>query len=235
MKTEFQPDIRVAIVEDIAELRRSLSELIGTAAGYCLCGAWPDAESALRGIPSTQPDVVLMDIELPGMDGVECVRRLKPMLPQARIMMLTVFGDQEPLFRALEAGASGYLIKKAPPERLLAAIRELHQGDSPMSPAVARFLVNWFQDRNATEAGATLPRVLPREPAAAVPDTYLTVREEEILKLIARGQRYKEIADGLGVSFDTVRTHVRNIFKKLHVNSKASAVRRYRALGNGDA
>ncbi len=208
----------MAIVEDFPELRRSLRELIENADGFRLAGSWADGESALVGIPDCRPDVVLMDIELPGMNGVECVRRLRPRIPDAQIMILTVFGAQETVVRALKAGARGYLIKTVSPEELLEEIRELHAGGSPMTPAIARLVANTFHE----------------EEPADDPEALLTLRQEEILSLIARGRRYKEVAEELGVSLHTVRAHIRHIYERLEVHTKAQAIRRYFQKRGGD-
>ncbi len=209
--------IRVALVEDIAELRETLSHLLMNAAGLEFVGAWPTAEAALKTLVAATPRVVLMDIHLPGISGVECVRRLKPLLPSTEFMMLTIFEDHELVYDSLVAGATGYLVKKTPPEELLRAIRELHAGGSPMTSSIARKVVA------ALAAG--------RAPASPSDDPPLSVREREVLEHLSSGMRYKEIAALLHLSEHTVRTHLHNIYRKLQVNSKAGAIRRYRAPG----
>lgn len=202
------PTIQVAIVEDQAPLREGLALLIGGTEGMACSGHWGTMEDALRGIERAVPDVVLCDIGLPGMSGIEGVRRLSERHPGLRILMLTVFDDNEHVFEAICAGASGYLLKDLPPERLVGAIRELHEGGAPMSPQIARQVVTMFQK--------TAP---PRDDQHR-----LTPRELELLQALAEGHSYKTAARALQLSIDTVRFHVRNIYEKLHVHSKSEAV-----------
>ena len=204
---------RVAIVEDIANIRAELIELISGAGELELACVAASGEEALTAIPPTTPDVVLMDIGLPGISGVECVQQLKELLPETEFMMLTVFEDHELVYASLQAGATGYLVKGLAPERLLEMIRELRAGGSPMSSSIARRVVQ---------------RLL-RPEASAVPESQLSLREEEILRMLASGQRYKEIADGLGLSVHTVRTHIHRIYRKLQAQTKAEAVRKFRS------
>lgn len=197
--------ITVALVEDDASfaggVRKTLEE-----SGRCRCVALcPSAEDALARLPTLKPDVVLVDIELPGASGVECVRRLSSHMPQTQFLMLTVFQDNQHLFPALAAGATGYLVKDCSAAELLDAVEELHDGGSPMSAGIARKVVTTFRQ----------PGVAP-PPAAE-----LSVRKREILDKLAAGRRYKEIADVLGLSFHTIRAHVRHIYKKLQVRSRA--------------
>ena len=205
------PVVRVALVEDDTRIRQGLTLLIGTSPGYDCVGNYSTAEEALARLPDLAPDVVLMDINLPGMSGIECIRRLKKLLPSAQLVMLTVFEDHDRIFRSLSAGASGYLLKNTPPARLLDAIREVFQGGAPMSAQIARSVVEEFRQP-----------VPPESPASA-----LSPREKEILGLLARGFLYKEIADQLRLSVETVRTHIRNIYEKLHVHSKAEVISRH--------
>jgi DNA-binding NarL/FixJ family response regulator len=200
--------ITVALVEDIRELREELSTLISGFNGLCCAASFSTAEEALLKLPSVLPDVILMDINLPGMSGIECARILKHRLPQTPIMMLTVYEDDERIFESLKAGAVGYLLKKTPPAGIMEAIQEAHGGGSPMSNQIARRVIATFQTRlrPTDEAGALSPREL------------------EILSQLARGLRYKEIADALFISTDTVRTHLRNIYRKLQVRSAAEAL-----------
>ena len=203
--------IRVAIVEDDEGIRSSLANMLSRSADcrpVCTCG---DAETALIELPAHKPDVVLMDINLPRMDGIECVRRLKDQLPATQFVMLTVYGDSDRLFRSLMAGATGYLLKRAPSTGLLAAIREVRAGGSPMTPQIARRVVQHF-------------RQIP-EPSSGVEK--LTTREKEILAQLAQGFLYKEIGDNLGISMDTVRTYIRNIYDKLQVHSRTAAMIKY--------
>jgi DNA-binding NarL/FixJ family response regulator len=200
--------IRVAIVEDHEEIRANLAHLIGENPSLRLLWSYPDAESAMADLPRHKPDVVLMDINLPGMDGVECVRQLKTRLPASQFVMLTVYEDNNRLFKSLMAGASGYLLKRTPPAKLMAAIKEAHQGGSPMTPQIARRVVQHFQQ-------------LP-EPASELQK--LTPRETEVLTQLAKGFRYKEIVDNLGISSGTLHSYIRNIYEKLHVHSRTEAV-----------
>ena len=203
--------ITVSIVEDDRRVRESLSVLInGTESTRCI-SAYSGAEDALDDIVRRKPDVVLMDINLPGMSGIECVRRLKAQMPKLQILMLTMYEDDEKIFQSLVAGASGYLVKRTSPSELLNAIQEVHSGASPMSGKIARTVVEYFQKQQSVMA--------QQEP--------LSRREEEILNLLAKGYRYKEIADALAISFETVRTHLKNIYDKLHVHSRTEAVVKY--------
>mgnify|MGYP002622702126 CR=1 FL=1 len=201
--------IKVAIVEDDSRLRESLSALIEGSEGFRCLGAFPDAETGLKLIPANWPDVVLMDINLPNMSGTECVSRLKAENPSLQIIMLTVYVDEEQIFNSLVSGASGYLIKKTSPARILEAITDVCSGGSPMSSNIARKLVQHFQGKPASET------------------RNLTRREHEILSLLAKGYHYKEIAAQLSISMDTVRTHIHNLYEKLHVRSRTEAVIKY--------
>jgi DNA-binding NarL/FixJ family response regulator len=203
--------ITVSIVEDDAGVRDGLVRLLGRAKDFRCLGGYPSAEAALRELPAAPPDVVLMDINLPGMNGVECVRKLKVQAPSIQILMLTVYENPEQIFEALTAGATGYLLKQMPPAELLAALREVHRGGAPMSSQIARKVVQSFQIK---------------VPAGQLAE--LTPREQEILERLAGGDLIKDIADQLGSSFDTVRTHIRRIYEKLHVHSRAQAVAQYR-------
>lgn len=200
--------IRVAIVEDDEGIRASLLNVLSRSSDCRPVCACPDGESALAELPEHQPDVVLMDINLPNIDGIECVRRLKEVMPSAQFLMLTVYGDSDRLFRSLMVGASGYLLKRTPSSGLLAAIREVRAGGSPMTPQIARRVVQHF--RKAPELSTDLEKLTPRE--------------KEILGQLAQGFLYKEIGDNLGISMDTVRTYVRKIYEKLHVHSRAGAM-----------
>lgn len=202
--------IKVSLVEDDARIRRTVADWLGRAPGMELAAQFPDAEAALELLPREHPDVALVDINLPGLSGIECVRQLKPHLPDTQFVMVTVYEDADRIFEALSAGASGYLLKQTPRDELLAAIRLVHQGGSPMSGSIARKVVQFFH-----------------RPAAATssPKTHvLSEREREVLELLSRGYLYKEIAETLGVSYDTVTTYGRRIYEKLHVHSRAQAV-----------
>lgn len=201
--------IKVAIVEDDARFRESLAVLINGADGFRCVGAYPNAETALRELPRAWPDVLLMDINLPKMSGIECVQRLKEANRALQVIMVTVYMDSEQIFKSLKAGASGYLIKKTSPAKLLEAIAEVHAGGSPMSNQIARRVVQFFQEV---------------EPNAADETRNLSKRELEILGYLAKGYQYKEIAETLCISFQTVCAHVRHIYEKLHVRSRTEAV-----------
>lgn len=203
--------IKVALVEDTRGIREGWAKLIDGFSGYhcvCACGS---GEDALKNVPQAQPDVVLMDINLPGMSGIECTARLKQLLPQVQILIVTVHADNERVFNALQAGASGYLLKRTTPAELLEAIADVLRGGAPMTGEIARKVIASF-----------------RRPAPmTIKDAGLTPREEEILALLTQGYANKEIADRLAVSFDTVRTHLRHIYEKLHVRSRTEAATRY--------
>jgi DNA-binding NarL/FixJ family response regulator len=203
--------IQVAIVDDDEGIRATLATLIRRAPALRLAGDYPDAETALKEIPNHPPDVVLMDINLPGMNGVECVRQLKTVLPNAQFLMLTVYEDSDSLFNSLKAGASGYMLKRTASARLIEAIQDVHAGGSPMTPQLARRVVQFF----AKPAGEELP--LSR----------LTPGEKEFLDQLAKGYAYKEIADRMNISIDTVRSYVRTVYEKLHVHSRTEAVVKY--------
>ena len=200
--------IRVSIVEDDNRVRDSLARLIDRSPGFTCVSKHPSAEDALRDLPPHHPNVVLMDINLGGMSGVDCVRLLKEVLPETHVMMLTVYENTDHIFSALSAGASGYLLKQTPPDELLAAIQELNRGGSPMSSHIARKVVASFQ-----------------APAPAARETAnLSPRANEVLDYLAKGFLYKEIAEALGIGYDTVHTHIRRVYEKLHVRSRAQAV-----------
>ena len=200
--------IKVSIVEDDRGTRESLSELLGRAPSLQCVGAHPSGEDALRGIPGEQPDVVLMDINLPGMSGIECVSRLKELLPKAQVLMLTTYEESDLIFDSLRQGASGYLLKNIPPAELVQAVEQVHAGGAPMSMQIARKVVNHFQRIKKVDAEAD----------------QLTKREQEILALLAKGFLYKEIADQLGITLSTVRAHLHAVYEKLHVQSRTQAV-----------
>lgn len=204
--------IRVCIVEDNPTVRESLSILIQGAPGLECSGAYPSGEAALKGVPQACPDVVLMDIELGGMSGIDCVRKLRALQPKSIVLMLTSYEDDDLIFQALKAGASGYLVKQTPPAELLSAIADVHRGGAPMSSSIARKVIQSFHKP-----------VSPSADSAAK----LTPREREILQHLARGYLYKEIADALSISFDTVHGHIQNIYHKLHVRSRTEAVAKF--------
>jgi len=203
-------DITVCIVEDDPELRDSVRHYLGDAPGFACVGAYGSAEEALIEIPRQKPEVVLMDINLPSMNGIECVGKLKQADPATQVLMFTVYEDSDQVFEALVAGACGYMVKSTPPEKVLDAIRDVHNGGSPMSSHIARKVVKYFH------------QVSPKNELAS-----LSRREEEVLQQLAQGYLYKEIADRLSISIDTVRKHLNNIYGKLHVHSRTDAVVKY--------
>lgn len=201
--------IKVAIAEDIPEIRTGLQLIINSTTGYecgCVCR---DGREALEKIPAYEPDVVLMDINMPGVNGVEAVRLLKPKMPGAQFIMCTVYEEDEHVFDSLKAGATGYILKKTPPARLLEAITEVYNGGSPMSSTIARKVMTSFAEKKITQ-----------------PVDDLSEREKEILGLLARGLQYKGIAAELSLSVETVRTHIRNIYEKLQVHTRDEALRK---------
>jgi len=203
--------IKVSIVEDDDWIRENLAAQIGHTNGFLCVGTYPSGEEALNQIPRALPDVVLMDINLPKMSGIDCVRKLKALVPSAHIMMLTVYEDSEKIFDSLLAGASGYLLKRTPQAEILDAICQVHQGNSPMSGHIARKVVQYFNQRGSTEQEVEK----------------LSKREREVLDHLAQGIAYKEIADVLSLSIDTVRMHIKGIYGKLHVHSRGEAVAKY--------
>ena len=203
--------ISVAIVDDNPEIRRNLRRYIDEAPGFrcaCTCAS---GEEALRVLPQKPPDVVLMDIQMPGLDGIACTTLLKSVLPSVPVMMLTVYEDDEAIFNALKAGASGYLVKRSAPAKLLEAITELHRGGAPMTSEIARRVIESFCKAEASDHSKG----------------DLTTRETEILEWLSKGFVAKEVADRLGVSYDTIRYHLKHIYDKLHVHSRTEAVIKY--------
>jgi DNA-binding NarL/FixJ family response regulator len=203
--------IAVSIVEDDVRVRSTLARLIDRSEGFRCVSQHPSAENALEELPRVKPAVVLMDINLPGMNGVECVRRLKLLLPETQIMMLTVYEDTDLIFNALAAGATGYLLKRTPAAELLAAVRDVNDGGSPMTSHIARKVVQSFR----------------RDEARAREAETLSPREHEVLSYLASGYLYKEIAAALNISYDTVHTYIRRIYEKLQVHSRTEAVAKH--------
>lgn len=197
--------IKIVILEDDTEVRNGLIEILTNLPNFIVLEAYSNAEDFINQIPDLIPDIVIIDIGLPGMSGIECVKKLKPLYPKMLFLMWTVFDDDEKIFDALCAGASGYILKNNTPENILQAIQDIAQGGSPMSANIARKVVASFHQKTVSKQE-------------------LTKREMEMLELLSKGYRYKEIADKLFISIDTVRTHIRNIYEKLHVNSKLEAV-----------
>jgi DNA-binding NarL/FixJ family response regulator len=202
-------DITVSIVEDNEQLRNTLSRVLNRAEGFKCVSTYGSAEAALEALPKDAPEVVLQDINLPGMNGVECARKLKQIAPKIQIIMLTVYEDTENIFNALAAGASGYLLKRTSSAELLESIREVHRGGSPMTAHIARKVVQSFQRA-------------PSAAAAATED--LSPREREVLDCLSQGFLYKEIAEKLGISYETVHTYIRRIYEKLQVRTRTEAV-----------
>jgi DNA-binding NarL/FixJ family response regulator len=208
--------ISFSIVDDDKNLGQSIANYVKRSTGFRCLSLYGSGEAALKGLPRDQPDVVLMDINMAGMDGIECVGRLKAVMPGIHILMLTVYEDTGKIFKALAAGASGYLLKRLTPSKLLQAIREVHEGGSPMSGSIARKVVASFQA--APGSGQYLAQLSPRE--------------QTILERLARGLTYQAIADELGISVNTIRSHLRRVYEKLHVQSRTEAVVKFlRPLG----
>ena len=207
---------RIAIVEDNKVIRESLAAYVHTDPQLrciCTCGS---AEEALEKLPREKPEIVLMDIQLPKMSGIDCAAQLKQLLPEVRIIMVTVYGNPDLIFKALRAGACGYLLKRCTPEELITAVREVQQGGAPMSREIARQVITYFQDQ-------------PKAPEAAPEVENLSPREREILELITQGFADKEIADRIGVKHGTVRWHLQHVYEKLHVRSRTEAALRFRS------
>ncbi len=217
-KSKNSVSIAVAIVEDDVPAREILAGWIRSAEGFRLAGEYDDAETAIARLPQEKPSVVLFDINLPGMNGIECVRKLKPRLPDTQFLMVTVYEDANHIFNALSAGASGYLLKQMRRNELLDAMKDVHAGGSPMSSQIARKVVQSFRRDENQGGGETIE---------------LSPREREVLELLARGYLYKEIAEMLKISVQTVNTYIRRIYEKLHVRSRAQAVAIYAHLPLG--
>jgi DNA-binding NarL/FixJ family response regulator len=201
--------INVIIVEDNETICDGLAALINGTDGFRCLATYSDCESLLKHIDDLTPDVLLMDIVLPGMSGIEGVKKIKPIAPDLNILMLTIYGENDLVFEALCAGACGYLLKNTPPARLLEAIKEAQEGGSPMSPSIARKVVSLLQQKNLLSASS---------------EFILTAREKEILNALAQGNNYQAIADSLFISVSTVRFHIRNVYQKLHVQTQSEAV-----------
>jgi RNA polymerase sigma factor (sigma-70 family) len=206
--------IAISIVEDNDKLRATLARVIDRTDGFRCVSDYANAEDALADLPKIKPDVVLMDINLPGINGVECVRQLKKLLPQIQVMMLTVYEDTENIFNALAAGANGYMLKRTPAKELIEAIREVQRGGSPMTTHIARKVVQSFQK----SAGAQ---------QVANELSELSEREQQVLDLLAQGLIYKEIGEKLGISYETVHTYIRRIYEKLQVRTRTEAVAKF--------
>ena len=204
--------IRVAIVEDDEQVRENLARLVGEAKGFECVATFGSGEQALGHLPRRLPDVVLMDINLPGISGVECVRQLKSIAPDVHVVMLTVYDDSDRIFQALQMGASGYLLKRSTAAEILHAIEDVHRGGAPMSSYIARKVVQSFRRQGPSEK----------------PAENLTKRETDVLEYVSRGYANKEIADALGLSAETVRGYLKTIYSKLHVRSRTEAAMKFR-------
>lgn len=204
--------ITVAIVEDDFKTRENLQTILREAPGFQCLGAFASGEAALEGLPKLRPEVVLMDINLPKMSGVECTRQLKLLRPESLIVMLTVYDDSDRIFHALQMGASGYLLKRSPADEILRAIQDVRKGGAPMSNYIARKVVQSFQRQGASEK----------------PAENLSKRETEVLEYVAQGYTNKEVAEALGLSVETIHAYLKNIYTKLHVRSRTEAVMKFR-------
>ena len=213
--------MRISIVEDITDIRESLQEIIGWADNMQVEGVFSNAEDAIQNLTQIVPDIVIMDIGLPEMSGNDAVRILKPLLPSTQFLIFTVYDDDEKVWDALNAGATGYLLKTATPDKIIEALDELYLGGSPMSPAIARKIVKIFQNQPKKEE--IIP-VLPVNTHKLDANNSISKREYEILELIAKGLLYKEIAEKLFISVGTVKQHLHNSYQKLHVNNKIEAI-----------
>ena len=203
--------IKVSIIEDDDWIRENLAGQIRRTDGFSFASSYPDGETALNRIAQDAPDVVLMDINLPKMNGIECVKKVKALVPSVQVLMLTVYEDSDKIFDSLLAGASGYLLKRTPQAEIMSAIADVHRGNSPMSGHIARKVVQYFNQRG--HADKEIEK--------------LSKREREVLEHLAQGIPYKEIADVLSLSIDTVRMHIKGIYAKLHVHSRGEAVAKY--------
>ena len=211
--------ITVAIVDDEPVVRMGLEGLLKRSPGFACGGVYADAETAMTGLPDRPPNVLLMDIQLPGLDGISAIRTLRGRLPDTEIIMLTALEDHDRIFASFAAGAAGYLLKHTAPNKILEAIKEVSGGGSPMSAPIARRLVKFFGDDKSAPPAPPVPQVPSVEANAS-----LTSREREVLDLMAEGLLYKEAADRLGLSVDTIRAHLRNIYKKLRVRNRTEAI-----------
>jgi DNA-binding NarL/FixJ family response regulator len=199
--------ILAGLIEDTENYRTAIASLLGLSAEVQLAGSWRDAETAIKEVSEILPDVILTDIQLPGLNGIECIRRLKKDCPNIQFLVLTVFGEDEKIFEALKAGASGYLLKSSSPEAIINAIKEIHNGGSPMSPGIARKIIQYFH-----------------EPLHERGYTIFTEREKQVLELMSQGKLVKEIAVELDVTSHAIKKHVKNIYQKMQVQNKVEAV-----------
>lgn len=208
---------RISIIEDDAGVRAGLERLFNETRDFKCVSSYANGESALAQLPADKPDVILMDINLPGLSGIECVRRLKGQYPSLLVVMLTVYEESERVFQALQAGATGYLLKRTPPKQLIEAVKEVLEGGAPITSQIARKIVEAFHAPSPSHAAGEIVE--------------LSQREREVLDQLAKGFLIKEIADQLGIGFGTVRTYVRRIYEKLHVQSRSQAIAKYLHVG----
>lgn len=204
--------ITVSIVEDMDEIRARLKCILEESGEFACMAVYPNAEDALKELPVLCPDIVLMDINLPGMSGIECIRKVKAFCPEILFIMFTIYEDSEQVFEALAAGASGYLLKKTPHDQITSALKELYEGGSPMSTQIARKVVAYFQKNEGNEKDG---------------EHILSSREKEVLELLSKGYLYKEIAVKLGISTGTVRQHIHKIYEKLQVQNRTEALNKF--------
>ena len=204
--------ITICIVEDLEEVRNGMTSLLTLDERFEVLASFHDAEKATKELPAWQPDIVIMDINLPGMNGIECIKKVKPQCPQTQFMMFTIYEDDEKVFEALAAGASGYLLKKTPLAKINESLLELHSGGSPMSTQIARKVINRLRNKEATEN-----------------IEILSARENEVLHQLAKGLLYKEISEKLSITTGTVRQHIHNIYEKLHVQNRTEAINRMKS------
>jgi DNA-binding NarL/FixJ family response regulator len=207
-------EIRVAIFEDNKLVRDAMEAILNGTNGYVCCGAFPDGGNWERVVNSSNPDVILMDIELPGTDGIELTRLIQEKFPQIKILIQTVFNDREKIFKALCAGASGYILKNDPPHKYLESINEVYNGGAPMNTSVAKLVLGFFTNKNVVLV------------APEAKDYSLSDREKEILQMMVQGLHYRAIAEKSFISYETVRTHVKHIYRKLHVASRSEAIQK---------
>lgn len=203
--------IAVSIVEDMKDVRESLRRTIDSAPEFLCLSTYDNAEDAVKDLPLKNPDIVLMDINLPGMNGIECIKKIKTICPQMQFMMFTIYEDSDQVFNALAAGATGYLLKKTPKEKILQALHELNEGGSPMNAHIARKVVTFFQ----------------KEKETSISEAQLSSREKEVLELLAKGFLYKEIGNRLNITTGTVTQHIHKIYEKLHVQNRTEAINKF--------
>jgi DNA-binding NarL/FixJ family response regulator len=203
--------ISVSIVEDLKDIREHVKHVIEEADGFICLSAYSNAEDAIAEIPAMQPDIVLMDINLPGMSGIDCILKIKEKCVSTQFMMFTIYEDSEQVFDSLSAGASGYLLKKTPPDKILEALKELYEGGAPMSTQIARKVVHAFQTPKS----------------GSIDSAGLSAREKEVLQFLSKGYLYKEIGDKLNISTGTVRQHIHKIYEKLHVQNRTEALNKF--------